>query len=283
MVLLTSAFGNVGRRMAKYLAENGIEVKAFDINPATKALLQEGVKEVYIGDISDPADVRNALKGCDKVLYIPTFLSEDEDAVGKQFIDIASEEGIKQYVLVTVTHTNMSTLKQHTAKLHIEEHLIYKGLTDNLNYTILQPMHYYHNFNVKSVVDSNSFVVFYDLNRRLSFVDVFDVAQVASKVLTEDGHQNATYELVGSEFLSSYDLVKQFNDITGRNINAVQISVDDLAKAAGITDTYTLEAIQALSDTYTKYGLTGNSNVLTWLLGRKPSTFKDYLEREMHK
>ena len=281
MILLTSAYGNVGQRMARVLVQKGLDVKAFDINPKTESLLEKGVKEVYVGDISNPEDVRKALQGCDKVLYVPTFLSENEDTVGKQFIDIAVEEGVSQYVLVTVTHTNMSTLMQHTAKAHIEEHLVYKGLTDGLNYTILQPMHYYHNFNVRQVIDTNALVIFYDLSRKLSFVDCEDVAEVAAKVLMEDSHNAATYELVGDEFLSSYDLVIQFNELTGRNVSAVQTSVEDLVRNAGIKDPYTIKAIQALSDTYSNYGLTGNSHVLTWLLGRKPTTFKEYLDKEL--
>lgn len=280
MILLTSAYGNVGQRMARVLVQKRLDVKAFDINPKTESLLDKGVKEVYVGDISNPEDVRKALQGCDQVLYIPTFLSEDEDTIGKQFIDIAVEQGVKQYVLVTVTHTNMSTLMQHSAKARIEEHLVYKGLTDGLNYTILQPMHYYHNFNVKQVMESDIFTVFYDLNRKLSFVDCEDVAEVAAKVLSEEDHNAATYELVGDEFLSSYDLVNQFNHKYGRNAKALQISVEDLIKGTGISDPYTIKAIRALSDTYSNYGLTGNSHVLTWLLGRKPTTFEEYLKRE---
>lgn len=48
-----------------------------------------------------------------------------------------------------------------------------------------------------------------------------------------------------------------------------------------IKDSHFQEAIRSLSYTYSKYGLAGNPNVLTWLLGRKPYSFEDYIQNEL--
>ncbi|MCD8045762.1 MAG: hypothetical protein LUE90_03780 [Clostridiales bacterium] len=61
MVLVTSACGNVCSRIIPVLLQNGIEVKAFDINPAVEKLKEIGVSETYIGDVHEPDTFQNAM------------------------------------------------------------------------------------------------------------------------------------------------------------------------------------------------------------------------------
>lgn len=281
MVLVTAANGHVGRRIIPQLVKKGIEVKAADISPAAESLKELGVKEVFIGDFSKRDVLIEAFKGCDQLLYIPPGGLYTEAKMAKQAIDVAAELKVRQVVLMTVTHPNMSTLLQHRQKLEMEEHLIYKGLSDNLNYTILQPMHYTHNFPVKQVWDSNVYNCMYTVTTKLSYVDTKDVGEVCAKVLTEDGHQNATYELVNADFLSPVDLVEIFNKVTGHHAVANQMDVEKMLEMGPIKDSHFQEAIRSLSYTYSKYGLAGNPNVLTWLLGRKPYSFEDYIRDEL--
>lgn len=281
MVLVTSANGQVGRRIIPELAKRGIEVRAMDINPGVEALKELGAKETFVGDASKADVMREAMQGCDKVLYIPPMFVYDELKMAKLAIDIAVEQKVKKYVFMSVLHPQMSTLLQHTHKLHGEEYLIYKGLSEGLDYTILQPMHYHHTFRVADAWNTNLSFMFYDLNAGLSGVDARDVAEVAAKVLTEPGHENATYELCGPDFLSAAESVDIFNKVTGRDCKLIQIDVEELIKRNGVTDSYGKEAFRALAYTYGTYGFKGNPNVLTWLLGRAPITFEEWLKDEI--
>lgn len=286
MVLTTAACGNVMSRIIPVLIQNGIQVKALDLNPAVETLKEIGVTETYIGDAHDSDTLKKAMEGCSQVLYQPTLAEETEAQMAFQCIDAAVEMGIEQFVMLSVLHPGMSTLLQHTQKLKAEEYLIYKGLSDGLNYTILEPTHYYHNFPVPIVVEGNCYKVFYDPDTKLSNVDAEDVGAVAAKVLTEPGHQNATYELVGDEFVSARELVDMFNQYTGKNVSIIyETDPEETMKMFSLTDWegYAADSFRHLADTYTKYGLAGNSHVLTWLLGRKPHTFKDFVEREYAK
>lgn len=283
MVLVTAANGRVARRVIPELVKKGIEVKAIDITPEAESLKDLGVKDVFIGDASKADMLKKAFKNCDQLLYIPPGGIYTETKLANLAIDVAAELKIRQIVLMTVTHPNMSTLLQHTQKLKAEEHLIYKGLSHNLNYTILQPMHYTHNFPIKQVWDTNVYNCTYTLTTKLSYVDTSDVGEVAAKILTEDGHQNATYELVGTDFLSPNDLVAIFNEVAGRNATAKLINVEDIIDSGLIKDTHLQEAMRQVSDTYSRYGIAGNANVLTWLLGRKPTTFGGYVKKELER
>lgn len=283
MIFVTSAGGNVGRRIISELVKQGLEVRAMDINPKANDLKEMGVKEVFIGDASDIQVMRKAMAGCDQVLYIPPFFTYIESKMAKICIDVAVEQGIRQFVMTSVTHPIMSTLLQHTQKRDAEEYLIYAGLKYHLNYTILQPMHYCHNFDVASVKATGVYNSFYDIHTKLSYVDVMDVAQVCAKVLCEDTHANATYELCGPDFYSPCDLVDVYNEISHSHAVASHIDVEDLCDLMHLQDSYGRECFRHLADTYSEYGIAGNPNVLSWLLQRKPTTFAQYVERELNK
>ena len=283
MIVVTGAAGSVGRQVVAELAKRGLPIRAFDINPKVKELKEVGAAETLVGDGRRVEDVRKALNGCDQVLYIPPMFIYDEAEIANRFVDEAVKLGIQQFVMMTVTHPNMSTLPQHTQKLKAEEHLIYKGLSHKLNYTILQPMHYMHNFSVPQVWSTNTYQCFYTKTTKLSYVDLADVAEVAAKVLSEAGHANATYELVGTDFLSPVDMVEKFNQLTGRSAECQQVPVETIVNyfPTAKYDSYFVKTFQELAKTYGDYGIAGNANVLSWLLGRKPTTFDEYIQREI--
>ncbi len=57
---------------------------------------------------------------------------------------------------------------------------------------------------------------------------------------------------------------------------------------AWISDTDPAEAghqirvLRAISARYSSHDFVGNPNVLTWLLGRPPTTFEEYVRRQHH-
>ncbi|WP_086348672.1 NmrA family NAD(P)-binding protein [Candidatus Enterococcus clewellii] len=282
MILVTCAAGGVGTRVVKVLANKGLKVRAFDISPEVDKLASLGV-ETMQGDARSDEDLAKAVNGCDQILYLPPMFVYDEADIARRCIDEAVKQNVRQFVMMSVTHPNMSTLNQHTQKLKAEEYLVYKGLSDQLNYTILQPMHYMHNFLIPSVWETNSYNCFYTKTTKLSYVDVNDVAEVAAKVLIEDGHQNATYELVGHDFLSPDDMIEKFNQLTGRTAVCNQVPVEAILPFFGNAqyDSYFVQTFKNLAQTYGEYGIAGNANVLTWLLEREPTSFDEYIQREI--
>ncbi|MGM0215107.1 NAD(P)H-binding protein [Enterococcus sp. AZ109] len=78
MILVTAAAGGVGRQVVAELAKRGLAIRAFDINPKVGELKELGVAETMVGDGRLVKDVKKALDGCDKVLYIPPMFIYDE-------------------------------------------------------------------------------------------------------------------------------------------------------------------------------------------------------------
>ena len=61
------------------------------------------------------------------------------------------------------------------------------------------------------------------------FTDADDIAEVATAVLTQDGHVGQIYELTGPRLLSFADAVAAIADATGRDIRYTRISPEDFA------------------------------------------------------
>ena len=289
MILVTSANGRVGRTVIRQLVKKGYEIRAIDINPASDSLKDLGVKEVVVGDAFDRDILSEAMEGIDAVVYVPPMLTYFESEMADLACDLAIEHGVKQYIYLSVAHSNMTKLLQHKQKLLAEEHLKYEGLKHALNFTILQPLHYTHNVLVKEMVETGKYVNFKPLDRKLGYVDGEDVAEVVEKVIREgDKHRYATYELCGDIHLSINEIADMYREISGLPLEVIYTPREKLFKDfdnfVGIgNDSYGKAAFMAIRDTYNEYGFDASSNVLEWLLGRKSTSMEEYLRRELRK
>lgn len=283
MILVTCANGNAGKRITARLVKAGLKVRAMDINAGVEKLKETlGVEETVIGDGNNPEDMKKAMEGIEQVLYLPPLFVHYETNMAKIAVDTAVRAGVKQFVMMSVAHPNMSTLLQHTAKRKAEEYLVYAGLKEQLNYTILQPMHYCHNFDVEMVEKSGIYTCFYCKDTRLSLVDADDVGDAAAKVLSEpERHRNASYELCGPDYLSSAEQMAIYNRVSGKQAAVKEMDIEDFIKMIHVEDTYSQDCLRQLSFTYGKYGIAGNPNVLRWLLEREPISFEGYIRKSL--
>lgn len=277
MILVTSAAGNTGRIMVQKLVEAGFDVLATDINPQVAEL--PGIKQAMIGDLTDLSFIERLMEKASMVVYIPPLFSAEEALIGQRMVDKAIEQEIKHFVFISVTHPILTSLLQHTAKRDVEEYLIVKGMETQCSYTILQPMHYMHNFNPKMVAETGEYRIFYDVDSKVGYVATEDVGEVAVKVLDDPAkHNKATYELVGTEAYSPNDLVRMFNQVTGKNVKSAYIDVEDFLDQIQANDLFFREGFKQLARSYTTWGLDGNSNVLTLLLEHEPTSFEEYVK-----
>lgn len=282
MILVTSAAGNTGRIMVQKLVEAGFDVLATDIDPRVKKL--SGIKKAMVGDLTDFYFLDEVMEDATMVVYIPPLFSPEETLIGQKIIDKAIDYDIEHFIFVSVIHPNLTSLMQHIAKRDVEEQLIYKGMEIEFSYTILQPMHYMHNFDPQLVAKTNEYRIFYDLDSPVGYVATEDVAEVVIKILNDpEKHNKATYELVGTEAYTPNELVDMFNQITGKKAKAVFLFIDEFLNEIDATDLYVRAGFRHLAYAYTSWGLDGNTNVLTWLLGRKPTSFEEYVKMKLNK
>ena len=197
--------------------------------------------------------------------------------MGHGIVSAARQAEVEHFVQFSVTHPQLEPLLNHQAKLAVERVV----LQSRMPFTILQPMHYMQNIDIARVVADGVLRQPYPLAARLAHVDLQDVAEVAAKVVDETQHHRyATYELCGEAFLNAHELADVISAESGRPVTGEQIpfATDTTAtERPSEADDYRLDAMLRLFDHYGRYGITGNSNVLSWLLGRRPTSFEQYV------
>jgi hypothetical protein len=110
-------------------------------------------------------------------------------------------------------------------------------------------------------------------------VDLNDVAEVASRVLTEEGHTGATYELVGTPPLTQIEVAATIAAQIDRPVSARELSLAQWvqqARAGGMQD-YAVQTLLMMFRYYADYGLVGNPRVLGWLLERQPTSLDAFV------
>ncbi len=170
-------------------------------------------------------------------------------------------------------------MPHHWQKLRVEEQLFESGLC----YTILQPTAYMQNVlaHWDQIMGQGVYPVPYAVETRLGMVDLEDVAEAAAIVLTELGHAGAVYELAGAEVLSQTEVATILGQQLGRPVRAETVPLETWerrARESGLGD-YQVETLVKMFRYYERYGFWGNPRVLSWLLGRSPTTFAAFIER----
>ena len=283
MILVTAANGNQGRRLVPKLLAAGHRVRACVQSQASAEQLRGlGVTETLVGDLADAEFVARAMRGVDRVYHVGPTLHPAERAIGLAMIDAAQREGVAHFVFSSVLHAITTDLIQHEIKRDLEEHLLSSGL----EFTILQPSNYMLPFRMKSVFEEGVFRLTWSLERYQSMVAVEDIAEVAALVLNDPArHGAATYELVGPGRYTGHDIARALSGVLGREIRVERIEPSTFARAMfGEQDDATVEykgrAARAIAARYSSHDFVGNPNVLTWLLGRSPTTFEEFARQE---
>jgi hypothetical protein len=110
---------------------------------------------------------------------------------------------------------------------------------------------------------------------------VQDVAEVAKIVLTEPNHKNAVYELVGTFPMSYMEVAEVFSRVLSRDVRAAKEEIGDWRLRAKGMSQFAAEDLIKMFEYYDQWGLAGNPSVLSWILGRQPTTLETFVERTL--
>ncbi|MGM0688159.1 MAG: SDR family oxidoreductase [Bacillota bacterium] len=284
MVLLTGAAGKTGRAIMKALAACNIETRALvRRNNQVSELKKTGATDVFIGDMVDADTYQRVMRGVRAVYHICPNMHPSEIEIGRLAINAAADYEVDHFVYHSVLHPQTEKMPHHWQKLRVEEMLFESGL----DFTILQPAPYMQNIlaSMKIILKHGLYRVPYHLETRLSMLDLWDLGEVAATILTEPEHRGAVYEIAGTAGLTQADVVALIGDILGKKVVVEEITIENWRQEAqGLgMGPYQLETLAKMFDYYANYGLCGSSNVLSWLLGRKPTSLSSFIKREFVK
>lgn len=280
MLFLTGAAGKTGRSILRALAASNNRAKVLvRSSKQAESIRSIGDFDIVLGDLRDPSTFESELIDVDKIYYICPNIAPDELAIGNALIKIAHKYPIQRFIYHSVLHPQVEAMPHHWQKLRMEEALF----TSGIDFTILQPCAYMQNVLTgwKSILKDGKYVVPYQVASRLSIVDLNDIGEAASRIIGGASYANAVFELAGPEPLSQSEVAAQMSAVLERHIEAVEQSRTDWkfnAQQSGMDDRQ-INALLKMFEYYDQHGLVGNPWVLENLLGRRPTSFMQFLAR----
>ena len=280
MILVTGASGKTGNAITRALTAHGIDVRAIVRHKKQIDQLKKlGAKEIIVADLLDSEKMNEVFFGATAIYHICPNMHPQEEEIGQLMIQAAQKNHLKHFVYHSVFHSQVEAMPHHWKKMRVEDQLF----RITMPFTILQPAAYMQNVlgYLDKMLKTGEYRIPYSTSSRSSMIDLDDLAEVVVKVLTEEGHENASYELSSHEALSALDVATVVAGVTGKLILAGTIDRADWekdARKAGLSD-YAVDTLLKMFQYYEEYDFIGNSNQLTWLLGREPNSFEQFFRK----
>jgi uncharacterized protein YbjT (DUF2867 family) len=239
-ILVTGATGNTGQALVAALTRRGATVRAMVRGQDDGARLPAGTA-VAVADFDEPASVTAALAGAERA-YLVTPSSERAETQQRRFADLAAEAGVKHLVvlsqLAAAEDSPVRFLRYHGA---VERHVRELGLP----YTFLRPNLYFQGLLAFAgmIAATGQFAAPIG-DAAVSAVDVRDIAEVAAVVLTQPGHEYATYTLTGPEAVTHAQMAAALTAALSREISFTDATPEAFAASLhGILPPWQVEGL----------------------------------------
>jgi len=219
MILVSGATGGIGGEVCRLLKEAGTPFRALcRKQEQVERLSQQGIDAVR-GDFDRPATLAAAMRGIETMFLItpPTPQQVTQETAA---IDAANEAGVSRIVKISASDSNVrSPVPWAKAHALIDHHLRASGI----GWTILKPTAFMQNFLWFKDPIARGFLPQVAGRGSVSWVDTRDVARVAAAVLTQDGHDGATYFLTGPETLDMKEAAARLSKVAGHKVRYLDL------------------------------------------------------------
>ena len=256
-ILVIGATGKVGRRVVANLSASGHAVR-----PA-------GRQTPLPFDWQDRSNWAEHFAGVETayVSYYPDLAAPGADADIAALVDAAKAAGLKRMVLLSG--------RGESGAERCESILAESGL----GHTLVRAAFFNQNFSEGHMhpgVMAGTLALPAAM-RREPFVDVDDIAEVATSALVDDRHHNRLYELTGPRLLTFADAAVEIASASGHPVSYAPISLEDFH--AYLQDELGPEAAHLFTELFREV-FDGRNESLTdgvqQALGRPPRDFADF-------
>jgi NAD(P)H dehydrogenase (quinone) len=290
-IFITGATGQLGKATIGFLLQKGIaanEISALARDEGKAAALKSKGINVKIGNYDDVDSLRSAMQGMETMLLISSSEMTKSRAVQHiNAIKAAKENGVKHIIYTGFmrTHEDPESPLWFIAEDHVEteKYLKESGIT----YTLFDNGFYLDmlmDYVGEQVLESKT--IFVPAGEgKINFVLRNEVAEALANVLTTNGHENKTYTIGNEQPISFREIANYISELTGVAINYVSPEPEVYQQTLmqhGVPEDYarmfTAFAVAFAADT-----MNISTTDLTQLLGRKPTTVKEYLSSKFKK
>lgn len=215
MILLTGATGKTGGEVARQLAAAGFPFRALVRTTAKAEALGNLGAEIVVGDVADDAALNRALEGVDRALLVMPN-GEHQLLLENRFAYRAQRAGVRHLVKLSSLESLPQSVNPIT-RMHVasEDFIRESGM----DWTMIRPTFFMQQFlGSAAAIREHRRISMPAGNGTIAPTDLRDVAAVIVRVLTEDGHQNQSYDLTGPELLTLHEIAGIFSGVLGRDI-----------------------------------------------------------------
>lgn len=280
-VLVTGASGQLGSRVVELLLEAGTEgIIAGTRNPEKLQHFAEQGVEVRTVDFDDPAGMKEAFTGVDRLLLISTDAVDGTDkrlGQHKAAVQAAQEAGVKHVVYTSLTDAFASAVAFAGDHAGTEQALI----DSTMGFTISRNNVYMDMLPGTIARALQSDGKWYDAaeNGKVAYITREDCARVAAAALASDFSARRTLEVSGAEALSREELAAIAGEIAGAKIEYISVPLEaviDGMASSGLPRP--LAEIFASFDSATAQGtFEVATTAVEVLTGQKPTSIREFL------
>src|SRR5579871_534734 len=227
-VFVIGATGTTGSATVRALRAAGADVVA-GVRSADKAgpLTELGavVKPVNMEDV---AGMQAAMRGSDR-LFLVTPASDSTVALTASIVEAAKAAGVRH--VAKLSGLNVGNGPRFAfGKWHRDAEKVIEA--SGLDWTFLRPNAFMQNFfgNAQSVKQQGIYFSPFG-STPISFVDARDIADVAAKVLTTDGHGGKSYNLTGPKAITNEEVSRHLSTAAKKQVSCVPVTLDQLREA----------------------------------------------------
>ncbi|MER6912021.1 NAD(P)H-binding protein [Streptomyces sp. NPDC000594] len=267
-VLVTSATGKTGRRVAALLTERGVPVRAGSRTPRST----DGAEGVAF-DWASPATWPGALRGvrAAQLSYYPDLSVPVAAEALKLFGTTAADAGVERLVLLSG--------RGEPGAVAAEEALRSSGV----DLTVVRGAFFAQNFSEGLLRDAVRYggIAFPAGDTPEPFVDTDDLAEMMVVALTEEGHRGRIYEATGPRLLTFTQAAGELSLAAGHAVRYIPVSGEEFGRVLTGSG---LPAEDVAWLTELCVGLMDGHNAATTedvraVLGRPPRDFAEFARR----
>jgi uncharacterized protein YbjT (DUF2867 family) len=216
-ILVTGATGNTGSGLIPALRNAGVEVRAFVRDESKAQPLKDMGVEIVVGDLDQPETIEPAVESVDKI-YLLTWNGPTQAQQAENVLKAAQRAGNPHIV----RHSMWGSEKSRIIKQgdQVEEAVKSSGLP----WTLLKPTFFMQNIMMAAPTIASDGVIYWDVgDGKIGTIDVRDIVDVATAVLTGSGHEGKSYILTGPEAISFHDMAATFSKVLDKEVKYVSV------------------------------------------------------------
>jgi uncharacterized protein YbjT (DUF2867 family) len=274
MIVATGSTGNVGGPLIAELAAMGVPTRALVHTLEKVSVVEREGVEVMVGDFGAPETLDAALEGAERAfLLTPPDLRQPEWE--KNFVEAAERTGVRHVVKQSAQGAEADS-PMRIGRIHSECEQLLKE--SGMAWTFLRPNVYMQTTLAYAPQVAQGRFYAPLAETKTSIIDARDVAAVAARTLTEEGHEGKVHELTGPEAISHRDIAEKLSAVLGRPVEYVEVSIEDARGSMvgmGMPE-WLADAVAELFEVREAGFLAGVTSTVAEITGREPRSYEEF-------